>query len=214
MSEQLRPVHVSIAAASAALVVLALTGCVQAETDAAIDTATEPSLAPSSEPTAEPTPVLEPLVLPECSTMVPLDVARSWLSHNTILSIDEDFFTANEWFMPEEAAVISNASLVKNCVWAVPRSDGFLFLKVFDVHPADGATLAAALVDDGAVETTMGDVTVLRLLTLGGLNDLTDTHYFVDDIWVHSNANSDEVSTWIADAALEQIRVANPTRAY
>ena len=153
-------------------------------------------------------------MIPECSTMVPLDLARSWLSRDTILSIDEDSFTASEWSMPEEAAVISNASLVKDCVWAVPRSDGFLVLTVFDVDPAEGATLAAALVDDGAVETTMGDVTVLKLLTLGGLNDLTDTHYFIDDIWVHSNANSDEVSTRIADAALEQIRVANPTRAY
>lgn len=213
MSEHLRPVRGSIAAASAALIVLTLAGCVQAETQ----TATEPSAAAptaSTEPSADPTPVVEPLVLPECSTMVPLDLARSWLSRDTILSIDEDFFTANEWFMPEEATVISNASLVKNCVWAVPRSDGFLLLKIFDVDPAEGATLAAALVDDGAVETTMGDVTVLKLLTLGGLNDLTDTHYFIDDIWVHSNANSDEVSTWIADAALEQIRVANPTHAY
>ncbi|MBH0052902.1 hypothetical protein I6E74_01805 [Salinibacterium sp. SWN139] len=217
MSEQLRPVQVSIAAASAALIVLALTGCVQSETDAAVDSATEPSLAPSSaptEPTAEPTPVVEQLVIPECSTMVPLDVAKSSFSESTVLLAEENFLDVNEWSMPEEAAAISNASVAKDCWWGVPRGDGFFGLAVIDIDSTHRATLASALLDEGAVETALGSVTVLNVLTLSGLNDIYDTHYFADDVWIHGTANSDRLSTKLADAALEQIRVANPTRAY
>ncbi|MBH0116794.1 hypothetical protein I6E52_08025 [Salinibacterium sp. NG253] len=214
MSDQLRPVRTSIAAASATLIVIALAGCVQAETQ----TATEPSAAAPTASTTPaevtPTPVVEPLVLPECSTMVPLDVAKSWFAESTVVLEDSSLLEAEEWFMPEEAAVVSNASLAKNCWWGVPRGDGAFGLTVTDIDSTHRMTLSTALLDEGAVETALGSVTVLNVLTLGGLNDIYDTHYFADDVWIHGSANNDQLSTRLADAALEQLRLANPTLSY
>jgi len=146
--------------------------------------------------------------------MVPLDVAKSWFAESTIVLEDESFLEAGEWSMPEEAAAISNASLARNCWWGVPRGDGFFGLTVIDIDSTDRMTLSTALLNEGAVETALGSVTVLNVLTLSGLNDIYDTHYFADDVWIHGTANNGQLSTRLADAALEQLRLANPTLSY
>ena len=217
MSEQLRPVQVSIAAASAALIVLALTGCVQSETDAAIDSATEPSLAPSSEPsepTAEPTPVIEPLVLPECETLIPLVDVQAFAHERSELLQEDDAVPFREMELAELEPISQNAAPARRCLWGLPSSEYGFEVTVAGVAESDAANLMTALRDDGFSEQAAGGASTFEFLTEQAGSDFFSSHYFDGDLWLRVLAPRDELATEVTTRVLEQIRVANPTRTY
>ncbi|MBH0097879.1 hypothetical protein I6E68_01855 [Salinibacterium sp. NSLL150] len=214
MSEHLRPVRGSIAAASAALIVLTLTGCVQAETQ----TATEPSAVPSSEPTepsTAPTPTVEPLVLPECETLIPLVDVREFAHEWTELLQEDDAVPFREMELAELEPISQNATTARRCLWGLPSSEYGFEVTVAGVSENDAANLMTALRDEGFSEQVAGSASTFEFLTVQAGSDFFTSHYFDGDLWLRVAAPPyNEFAADVTARVLEQIRVANPTRAY
>ncbi|MBH0022879.1 hypothetical protein [Salinibacterium sp. SWN248] len=213
MSEHLQSVRGSIAAASAALIVLTLTGCVQAETQ----TATEPSAVPSSEPiepSPDPTPVVEPLVLPDCETLIPLVEVHEFANDRSELLQEDDAVPFREMELAELEPISQNAAPARRCLWGLPSSEYGFEVTVAGVAESDAANLMTALRDDGFSEQAAGGASTFEFLTEQAGSDFFSSHYFDGDLWLRVLAPRDELATEVTTRVLEQIRVANPTRTY
>lgn len=198
------------AAASAILLALALAACAPSA-----PTATPPSPTPAtSAPSATPLPTPEPLIIPGCETLLPLSTAKSIFSDSTEVLNDDDSVPIYGYELPEVAAASSNASIAKHCVWGVPNSDGGFGLTVTDITEVDAENLTTALLAAGFLGSTVDGVTKLELSGENLVGTNVDTHYFVGDLWIHSSGSSSELTTSIADGALNEVRAANPTRTY
>ncbi|MEV8252760.1 hypothetical protein AB0O95_02215 [Rhodoglobus sp. NPDC076762] len=213
MGKKKELVRAAIAAASAMLLIPTLASCVQSEAE----TATEPSATPSSIPSppieATPSlpPVAAPFVTPDCEAMVPLDVARGWFHPDIELYRNSDYFERNDGRMPEILTADANATSIEKCLWGIPGSDGMFWMTVADINAADRAAVVAALIEQGAVESAVGEAVLVEVYRETGLGDLFDKHYFGDGFWVQARSNQDWLATNLVDAALEQVRLANPT---
>ncbi|EPR75457.1 hypothetical protein ADILRU_2245 [Leifsonia rubra CMS 76R] len=202
--------------ASASLLMLMLSACGGGSGGTATPTVTSPASAtPSSTlPTATPLPTGEPLVIPGCDDLLPLATAQSIFSPSTIKIDEIDSAVSRTYEVAELDTVATNATIAKNCAWGIPNSDGFFTLTVADISEANAANLKAALLAFGYLGVTNAGVTALELATENEVGSKGRTHYLVGDLWIYVDGTSLDLSTTVAERALEKIRTANPTRTY
>jgi len=146
--------------------------------------------------------------------MLPLSSAKSLFSDSTQVLGDEDSVPIRGDELPEISTAASNASIAKNCVWGVPNSDGAFSLTVTDITDTDAANLTAALLASGFLGATSGGITTLELSGENMVGTTADTHYLVGDLWIHATGTSLSLTTDVANGALDEVRLANPTRTY
>ena len=107
-------------------------------------------------------PTQDPLVIPGCDTLLPLTDARDLFSPNTEVLATEDTVPPRG-DPPEFDVAASNATIAKNCIWGLPRSDGGFTLAVTDISEADAESLTTALVAAGFMGETVNEITELEL---------------------------------------------------
>ncbi|MBH0022878.1 hypothetical protein [Salinibacterium sp. SWN248] len=199
------------AAASALLVSGALAGCVPAEPESATTASAPPATA---SPSSSPIPTPDPLILPGCDTLLPLNDAKSLFSPSTVVLGADDTIPIRGDELPEIDTAAGNASVAKNCIWGVPNSDGGFTVVVADISEADATNLQDALLATGFTGASAGTVTTLEKEFETAVGWSAQTHYFVSDLWVYVSGTSTELTVNVADAVLDQVRTANPTRTY
>lgn len=201
-----------VAAAASALVLSGvLAGCGPAEPEAAA-TSNAPSAVPS--PSSTPISTPDPLILPGCDTLLPLNDAKSLFSPSTVVLGADDTIPIRGDELPEIETAAGNASIAKNCIWGVPNSDGGFTVVVTDISETDATNLQDALLATGFTGASAGTVTTLEKEFETAVGWSAQTHYFVGDLWVYVSGTSTELTVDVADAVLDQVRVANPTRTY
>ncbi|MEL0625654.1 hypothetical protein V6245_01715 [Salinibacterium amurskyense] len=206
-------VRMTAAAASALVALLLLSGCVSS--DSADDAATPTATASQSQtPTSSPLPTPEPLILPGCDTLLPLNDAKDLFSPSTVVLGAEDTIPVRGDELPEIDAAAGNATIAKNCIWGVPNSDGGFTVVVTDITEADATNLQDALLATGFTGATSGAITTLEKEFETAVGWAAQTHYLVADLWVYVTGTSTQLTVDVADAVLEQVRLANPTRSY
>jgi hypothetical protein len=146
--------------------------------------------------------------------MLPLSAAKNLFSDSTQVLGDEDSVPIRGDELPEIDTAASNASIAKNCVWGVPNSDGGFSLTVTDITDTDAANLRAALLASGFLGVTRAGITTLELSAENMVGTTADTHYLVGDLWIHATGTSLSLTANVANGALDEVRLANPTRTY
>ena len=175
-----------------------------------------PSISPSgSEGTPTPTPTVtaEPLVIPDCETLLPLESAKAAFSPYTEFSGE---LSVSEFQHPlavsSEATVLATANPARACRWGIPKSDGIFALAVAAITADDAAALQGELAEAGFVPTASGTSTSFELeapeLGPGGAGVV---HLFAGRIWIISDSTALQSANEVADSALEALRAANPT---
>jgi hypothetical protein len=189
---------------------IALAGCVPSAPEPTRTATAEPS--PIATPTPTPTPTVEPLTLSGCETLLPLALAKSLFSDNTVFFGE---FPAAEFGghfeIPEIATAIAAAPQARLCRWGVPNSDGAFALVVAELDASDQAPLSAALTTAGFSSTTMGTVTAMELEREGMISLEGATHLFTGDVWIMCDGTSVFLTGAVAGAALDALRTDNPT---
>ncbi|MGV8912094.1 MAG: hypothetical protein ACOH14_05695 [Rhodoglobus sp.] len=204
--------RVAAAAASAFVVIVALAGCVPSEPISSATPTASPTASTEASPSPLPTP--EPLIVPGCESLLPLVSAKELFSEQTEVLDEADVVPVSGEELPEIVTVGSNASIAKNCVWGVPNSDGFFVLTIADINKTDAASLKAALLSSGYLGVTEGGITTLELETEDGIGSRAYTHYLVGDLWIYVLGTSLGLTIDVANSALAEVRLANPTRTY
>ena len=204
--------RVTAAAASAILIALALAGCAPSESSGNPSPTASPTGTDDATPTPLPTP--EPLIVPGCETLLPLGAAKDLFSPDTEALNEEDAASMGSDDLPEIDTAAANASIAKNCVWGVPNSGGFFTLTVANISDTDAANLKAALLSAGYLGISRDGVTMLEHETENAVGTKSTTHYLVADLWIHVEGTSLSLTTDVANSALDEARLANPTRSY
>ncbi|MBH0052901.1 MULTISPECIES: hypothetical protein [unclassified Salinibacterium] len=204
--------RVTAAAASALIAVLALAGCVPSGSTSSTSSSSVPTA--SSTPSSTPLPTPEPLIIPGCDTLLPLSTAKGLLSTSTQKLDEQDSFTLNGGELPEIAAVMTDATIAKNCIWGVPNSDGYFSVAIGDIAEPDLSDLKGALAASGYQGTTINNVATLEFTTENEIGTTAATHLFTGDLWIHATGTSVDLTNAAATAVLDQMRLANPTRTY
>ncbi|MEV8252759.1 hypothetical protein AB0O95_02210 [Rhodoglobus sp. NPDC076762] len=198
-------------AASVMLLSGVVAGCVPAEPESVATASAPPATA---SPSSSPLPTPEPLIIPGCDTLLPLNDAKSLFSPSTVVLGADDAVPISGDELPEIETAAGNASIAKNCIWGVPNSDGGFTVIVTDITEADASNLQDALLATGFTGATSGTVTTVEKEFETAVGWMAQTHYFVGDLWVYVSGTSTELTVNVADAVLDEIRMANPTRTY
>ena len=151
-------------------------------------------------------PTPDPLVIPGCDTLLPLTDARDLFSPNTEVLATEDTVPPRG-DPPEFDVAASNATIAKNCIWGLPRSDGGFTLAVTDISEADAESLTTALVAAGFMGETVNEITELELTSENMVGTASDLHYFVADLWIYVNATSADLAVDVALTSLATVCV-------
>ena len=200
----------TLAIVPAALVLIALAGCVPA----AVEPSGAPSPSASAEPSATPTPdaAPEPFAISDCETMLPLILAQQVFSANT------EFFGefpvaefGGRFAVPELQTALVGAPQARLCRWGVPSSDGSFSLVVAELAASEQGTVIGALTAAGFASSTSGAETILRLEQEGAVSLNAQTHIFTGDVWVLVDGTSGELTDTVSGFALDVLRAANPT---
>ncbi len=104
--------------------------------------APEPSPSPSLVPTTPPTVEL-PRTAPECAEIVPIDWFREHSYDGFEGPLDAPPFTADRLPGPIAKQLLTEATVLRTCMWGIPQSDAVLYLAVMALD----TTRAQALVD-------------------------------------------------------------------
>jgi hypothetical protein len=190
----------------AAVTVLLLTGC-GPTTPAA---SPEPSETPSASATPSPSPEPASLVIPDCDTLLSLELARSLFADNTeaMGELDPAQFGIED--VPAAATTVSSAAQTRFCGWGVPQSDGVFTLLVAEIAPADRAALESALVTAGFPVVTMGTVTTYEAERDGEVSTLADTLLFTGDVLIVCGGTTLGLTGAVVGSALDALRTENP----
>ena len=175
-----------------------------------------PSVSPSvSDGTPTPTPLItaEPLVIPECETLLPLETARAAFSAYTEFSGESSVSEFQHALsVTSELSVLATADPVRACRWAIPNSDGIFELAVAGITANEAAALQTELIEAGFVQSESGAATSFELSApVLGPSGAGIVHRFTGDIWIISSSTALQPATEVADSALEALRAANPT---
>ncbi|MBH0008105.1 hypothetical protein ESZ53_09035 [Salinibacterium sp. UTAS2018] len=211
------PIRRSVAIAGTVLVALTLGGCTPATPDGGAPLPSEPAATSEPEPTSAPEPEAEALTIPECDALYPIADARALWGDNTELYFEGDATDVGHYTSEPIAAIDTlgaNATMGRTCLWGIPNSGAIFGLTVADVTPADADLLTAALIGEGYFSFESRGATSLMLEAEGPIAPSGRTHYLIDDLWVYAGGTRFSVSVPVANAALEQVRAANPTREY
>jgi hypothetical protein len=188
--------------------VIALAGC--APTGAEPSATAEPPASPT--PSASPTPTPEPLTIVACESLLPIDQAREVFGDDTEFLGERPPTESGGWFpIAEIDSALADATQAKACSWGVPNSDGVFTLHAVEVTAEQRTGLESALAADGFSESTAGTVTTFEKTGENELGPIASTHLFTGDLWLMSNANDLSTTGPVATAALDALRVANPT---
>lgn len=166
-------------------------------------------------PTPKPTPSISvaPLAIPDCETLLPLDVVAAEFSEYAVFIAETPAgeFT-NFLAAPSQATVLAGASPSRACRWGIPNSDGSFGVVAAGISPAQRDALVAELVARGFVESANGAATVLSLGDPNpeGLASAGTTHVFSGDAWIIVEMTNTEASDAVATAVLDSLRTANP----
>lgn len=196
------------------LALFVLAGCVPSESTTSSSPAPTATATLSVTPSSTPVPTPDPLILPGCDTLLPLSDAKSLFSPSTVVLGADDTIPIRGDELPEIETAAGNASIAKNCIWGVPNSDGGFTVIVTDISEADATNLQDALLDFGFVGATAGTVTTLEKEFETAVGMTAQTHYFVGDLWIYVSGTSTELTVNVADAVLDEVQLANPTRTY
>lgn len=191
----------------AAVLLLALSGCAPPEQ---VPTPT-PSATTAESPS--PTSTADPLVLTDCETMLPLDLAKSLFSEDTEFFGEYPAAEFAGWVsVPEIATTIDAASQARLCRWGVPNSDGQFALVVAEIPPEGRATMMGALTRAGFVSSTVGPVTTAELEQEGVVSLEAATHLFTGGLWILCDGTTTlDLTDGVTESALDALRAANPT---
>ncbi|MBH0116795.1 hypothetical protein I6E52_08030 [Salinibacterium sp. NG253] len=201
------------AAASAMIALGALAGCVPSGSSTSSSSSSSVPTA-SSTPSSTPLPTPEPLIIPGCDTLLPLSEAKTLFSPSTVVLGADDAVPIRGDDLPEIDTAAGNASVAKHCIWGVPNSDGGFTVIVTDISEADATNLQDALLATGFTGASAGTVTTLEKEFETAVGVSAQTHYLVSDLWVYVSGTSTELTVNVADAVLDEVRAANPTRTY
>ncbi|MBH0008106.1 hypothetical protein [Salinibacterium sp. SWN1162] len=204
--------RISAVAASVMMLSIALAGCVPTATETAIPTTSAPSATAS--PSSTPLPTPDPLIIPGCDTLLPLTDAKSFFSTSTEKLDEQDSLAITGEEIPEIAAAKSDASIAKNCIWGVPNSDGVFSASLGDISEADITALTEALVSAGYQGATDNNIATLEFISENEVGTTATTHVLTGDLWILVTGPSVDLTTPVAMAMLDQVRLANPTRTY
>jgi len=203
----------ALAAASVMSVSLLLAGCVQVEPGSS-SPSTSSSPSPSASETSTPLPTPDPLIIPGCETLLPLTTAKALFSRDTEAFGEDDTIVLRGDELPEIASAVSDATIAKNCIWAVPRSDGSFALSIADISEADRVSVSDALIAAGYTGSADGEVTTFEREFEGGVSLIGEMHLFTSDLWIYVQGTSLSLTNAVANSALDELRLANPTRTY
>ena len=194
--------------------ILGVAGC-SAEAPEATPSATVTVTAPASPSASTPSPEATPLSIPDCQTLVPLDVVQSQPSWSGFAFIGQYDDAAEAVAVPGPLAaeVAEGASSRRDCLWGVPSSDNAVAVHVLTIEQADQDRLVAAL--EGAPEEYTGSeisgATAFSTQAPVGIGEGTIVYAFEDGAWIIMSGHDDDpaVASAVIGTALESIRAAN-----
>ena len=194
----------SIHALGAIALVVALAACTAAPPE---PTPTPTTTATGVKPTPKPTPSISvaPLVIPDCETLLQLEVAKAVFGADTVFLGEtpaSEYVTVTP--VPAVPVVLSTASPSRVCRWGIPNSDGVFSLVVAGITDAEGETIRADLTTAGFSEDTTSAVDVYK-------SDAGATYLFSQDALVFSEAPMLDLSVSVSGEGLVALRTANPT---
>ncbi|MBH0022888.1 hypothetical protein [Salinibacterium sp. SWN248] len=203
-----------LAAASAALVAISLTGCTLPVDGA--DASDQPTSSPV-EPTAAP--AAEPLVVPNCEQMLPESIALEYLGDRGELLPTEGDQGPEEvpWALHAQGfdTILDTVAQRDQCIWGYPDNfHSFFTIMVADASSVEAAALRDQIAEAGYESTPNGDVEtfVLQEETSDGYD--YPTIALVDDLWLFAELFEPEDSLRVVNAMLDEVRTLNPTRGY
>ncbi|MBH0116766.1 hypothetical protein I6E52_07880 [Salinibacterium sp. NG253] len=203
-----------LAAASAAMVAISLTGCTLPVDGA--DASGQPTASPV-EPTAAP--VAEPLVVPNCEQMLPESIALEYLGDRGELLPTEGDQGPEEmpWALHAQGfdPILDTVAQRDQCLWGYSDNfHSFFTIMVADTSSVDAEAFQAQIAAAGYESTPNGEVEtyVLQEETSDGYD--YPTIALVDDLWLFAQLNEPERSLRVVNAMLDEVRTLNPTRGY
>ena len=194
-----------------AVVALALAGCAQPAPEAA--PTSSPTVKPTPAPSPTPTVTLPPLAIPDCETLVPIDVVHAAFSEYAEFRRETPAGEFQNFLaLPSQTTVLTGASPSRACTWAVPNSDGAVQVVAAGISAAQRDALAIELAAAGFVEVVNAGAAVFSLgdPNENGMTSAGTTHILSGDAWIIAEATRTELSDALASGALDALRTANP----
>jgi hypothetical protein len=174
-------------------------------------TVSKPAVKPTLAPSPTPSVTIPPLAIPDCETLVPLDIAREYFSPNTEFLEEQPAsdFTGRE-SLASIPVVLGTASPARVCFWGIPNSGGLFWVNVAGITEPERTTLQGELTAAGYAQTSMGTVTAFQLEGENEVGSVGFTHLFTGDAWIWCDGVSLGQSGAMAGQALDAMRAANP----